>query len=242
MTSKTNTTWIRAATIALAVGAASAYLWTHNHSHPAPSSTSPGAARSAAPAGRFAARQAAEDTNAEWERLNRGLAEMDDQIAALAAQIDTLKRQRTSASASPGPSIANPERDATARHRDAELQSGDDPAQAQEMLIQQALIGERPDPRWAPMAESSIRRMFEDEQIPSLKLVNAQCGATLCRIDVADNGSSNDGGFDQSFRKLLLRTPWRGQGFGRVYDPFGPSPTGVLFLAREGNALPQAAS
>jgi hypothetical protein len=36
--------------------------------------------------------------------------------------------------------------------------------------------------------------------------------------------------------------PWQGQGFGRVYNPFGPSPTAVFFLAREGASLPQPIS
>ena len=110
------------------------------------------------------------------------------------------------------------------------------------MLVEQAIVSEQLDPSWAASAETSIRAVFEHSEMQSVKLLNAQCRATLCRIDIAPSDSGAADNFDQSFRRMLLHLPWQGQGFGRVFDPFGRSPTAVFFLAREGNALPQPGS
>ena len=141
----------------------------------------------------------------------------------------------------PAAPTSDQEAGAPALSRQEELQRADAQVQAQEDLIEETVVSERSDPDWVPAAETAISEMFQAKEIQSLKLVDAQCRTTLCRIEIAENGSVADGGggFDEGFRKLLIHTPWQGQGFGRIYDPFGPSPTGVLFLAREGNALPQ---
>ena len=61
-------------------------------------------------------------------------------------------------------------------------------------------------------------------------------------MEIAASDSEGTDDFDLSFRRMLLHMPWQGQGFGRVYNPFGPSPTAVFFLAREGASLPQPTS
>jgi hypothetical protein len=115
-------------------------------------------------------------------------------------------------------------------------------ADAQQALVEQAIVSEKLDPSWAPRAEASLHSLFEDSEIHSLKLLSAQCRATVCRMEIAPSDSEGTDDFDLSFRRMLLHMPWQGQGFGRVYNPFGPSPTAVFFLAREGASLPQPIS
>ena len=152
-------------------------------------------------------------------RNAKDLETLNAQMAAMAAQIAGLKRQQASAptrNADAASPALTPEE---AQHR------GDEQADAQAALVEQAVVSERMDPNWAPAAENAIRRMFQDGEIESLQLVAAQCRATLCRIDIASSGASAGAeDFDQSVRKLLVHLPWHGQGFGRVYDPFGPAP------------------
>jgi hypothetical protein len=123
-----------------------------------------------------------------------------------------------------------------------DLQQANEQADAQQALVEQAIVSEKLDPSWAPRAEASLHSLFEQSEIHSLKLLSAQCRATICRIEIAPSDSEGTGDFDRSFRRMLLHMPWQGQGFGRVYNPFGPSPTAVFFLAREGASLPQPIS
>jgi hypothetical protein len=115
-------------------------------------------------------------------------------------------------------------------------------ADAQQGLVEQAIVSEKLDPSWAPRAEASLHSLFEQSEIHSLKLLSAQCRATICRMEIAPSDSQGTDDFDRSFRRMLLHMPWQGQGFGRVYNPFGPTPTAVFFLAREGASLPQPIS
>jgi hypothetical protein len=113
---------------------------------------------------------------------------------------------------------------------------------AQQALLEQAIGSEKLDPSWAPRAEASLHSLFEESEIHSLKLLSAQCRATLCRMEIAPSDSEGTIDFDLSFRRMLLHMPWHGQGFGRVYNASGSSPTAVYFLAREGASLPRAIS
>jgi hypothetical protein len=123
-----------------------------------------------------------------------------------------------------------------------DLQQANEQADAQQALVEQAIVSEKLDPSWAPRAEASLHSLFEQSEIHSLKLLSAQCRATICRMEIAPSDSEGTDDFDLSFRRMLLHMPWQGQGFGRVYNPFGPSPTAVFFLAREGASLPQPIS
>jgi hypothetical protein len=235
MIRNTKSTLIEATLLLAAVTATATYLWRHydRSSEPEVSAAASTTAERQAPATPFASTGVIAHASTFQQDRDRSAADLNAHIAALAAQIDNLKRQAASAT-------ANQEPTAPTLTREEELQRGDAQADAQEKLVEQTILSERLDPSWAPAAETAIRRMFDDSQTESLKLVGAQCRATLCRIDIAASAAAGEGGdFDQSFRNLLVRMPWQAQGFGRVYDPFGPSPTAVFFLAREGSSLPQ---
>jgi hypothetical protein len=235
MIRNTKFTLIEATLLVVAVAATTTYLWRHYDGSGQPEVSAAASTKVDQPTmdNPFASRSAIAHSIAPQQERDPNLADLNAQMAALAAQIDSLKRQASSAT-------GNQEPTAPTLTREEEQQRGDAQADAQEKLVEHAILSERLDPTWAPAAESAIRRMFDDSQIESLKLVGTQCRATLCRIDIASNGPAGEAGdFDQSFRKLLVRMPWQAQGFGRVYDPFGPSPTAVFFLAREGSSLPQ---
>jgi hypothetical protein len=234
--SNTKPRWLPVAAIALGMVATTAYLWAQRDDGDAVRSlTTPSSAGE-----RVAL--TVEDTRAGEEDLAPALAEMNDKVAALTAQIASIKREALLGAMRGSPSEAGAREGAEASRLslEEETQRGEAQAQAQEDLIQKAVLTEQLDPSWAPAAETAIRRVFEEKQIESLRLVDAECRASLCRIEIAANEAGVDSaGFDQSFRKLLIHRPWQGQGFGRIYNPFGPSPTAVLFLAREGRDLPQ---
>jgi hypothetical protein len=110
---------------------------------------------------------------------------------------------------------------------------------AQRAFLEQAIVSEKLDPSWAPRAEASLHSLFAESEIHSLKLLSARCRATICRLEIAPSDSEGTSDFDLSFRRMLLHMPWQGQGFERVYNPSGSSPTAVFFLAREGASLPR---
>lgn len=221
MISNTASGWVRTAVVALAAIAVT-YVCTQQPRAPLIQRI---------PTHAFSSMSASNSADAE---ANQRLVDLNAKMAVMASEIATLQEQRAS-----GPSSGE---GAAALTAEEAQQQGDAQADSQAAIVEQAVAGENTDPNWAPAAEHAIRRMFQDTQIDSLQLVGTQCRRTLCRIDIASNGSMAEGDFDQSFRKLLVHMPWQGQGFGRVYNPFGPSPTAVFFLAREGNALPQPSS
>jgi hypothetical protein len=183
-----------------------------------------------------------EDAAVSKQELDRALAEMHRQIAALRVQMGQLKQAPAARVAEHARPPARPTRDAAAaidpRARQEAGRQAEAQVQAQAALIEGTLVTEEADVNWALAAESSLAEAFQHEELRGLQLVSVECRSTLCRLDIAAHAAVVDGSsFDEDFRKLLLRTPWSGQGFGRV-DADGPSPTAVLFLAREGHALP----
>jgi hypothetical protein len=175
--------------------------------------------------------------------IERALAEMHRQMATLRSQMSQLEHAQASRATEHASLTAMPTRDAAAaadpRARQEARRQAEAQAQAKAALIEGMLATEEADASWAPAAGSSLAAIFQHEELQGLRLVSVECRSTLYRIDIAAHASVEDGSsFDEDLRKLLLRTPWSGQGFGRV-DPDGPPPTAVFFLARGGHALPQ---
>jgi hypothetical protein len=231
------------AAIALVIGVGATLLWTQNRG------TEDVALTAAAPAtvARDDASSASRGDALSREEMARAMDEMNRRMAALASQVSSMKH---AGGAAPG-DVASSAGGAGARSTAGERglsraereQRGHDHADAQAELIEQTASAEQVDRKWAIGAENTIRASFQSPALEGLKLVGAQCRSTVCRIDVAPVDSADGGeNFDAGFRRLMIRTPWQGQGFGRVYDPFGPAPRGVLFLAREGQTLPEPAS
>jgi hypothetical protein len=232
MTSSTKSAWARTGVITVTLLTAT-YAWTQ-HARRDAAATHIVEQRSSSPVS--LRNPLAESTNRQAD-VGRSLADVNAKVAALTAQLERLQTQAPgqTASASSRSSSGSFVEELQQANEQAEAQ-----ANAQQAFVEQAIVGEKLDPSWAPSAEASLRSMFEDNEIHSLKLLNAQCRATLCRMEIAPSVEGGPDDFELSFRRMLLHMPWQGQGFGRVFNPFGQSPTAVFFLAREGKPLPQA--
>jgi hypothetical protein len=235
MISNTTSGWVRTAVVSLAAVALTYVCTQHSRDEASTRHASVPKLIQPVATNPLTSKSALDRSTAAGADANQQLVALNAKMVAMASELSGLQQQRTS--------VPSSREGAAALTAEEAQQQGDAQADAQATLIEQAVVGEKVDPSWAPAAENAIRRMFQDTQIESLQLVGAQCRATLCRIDIASNGSSPGAeDFDQSFRKLLVRMPWQGQGFGRVYDPFSSSPTAVFFLAREGQELPRPSS
>jgi len=166
------------------------------------------------------------------------VAELHRQMAALRARMGQLKQAPAETVAAPASPPAKPPRDVAAATDPRPRREAGRQAEAQAARIEGTLATEEADASWALAAESALSQVFQHEELQGLQLVSVECRSTLCRLDIAAHASVADGSsFDEDIRKLLLRTPWSGQGFGRV-DADGPSPTALFFLSREGHSLP----
>jgi hypothetical protein len=234
MTSSTKSAWVRTGVITLTMMAVT-YAWTQYAGREA-AATHMAEQRPVTPA---LSRNPLGGLMSGQQDMDRSLADVNAKMAALTAQLESLKTQASAPDAGAPSAASNGsfEEDLQQANEQAEAQ-----ADAQQALVEQAIVSEKLDPSWAPRAEASLHSLFEQSEIHSLKLLSAQCRATICRMEIAPSDSEGTGDFDRNFRRMLLHMPWQGQGFGRVYNPFGPSPTAVFFLAREGASLPQPIS
>lgn len=83
-----------------------------------------------------------------------------------------------------------------------------------------------------PGAQASLQQGFQRAAIEGLQLANAQCGATLCRMELTSDGSETS---DNTFRSLSRIAPWSGQGFARIDSQSGNI---IVYVATEGHTLP----
>jgi hypothetical protein len=105
--------------------------------------------------------------------------------------------------------------------------------QAQVELLAGAVLAEPSDPEWAQTVQQALEQALQREDMRDLYLVSADCRTTLCRLELSLHGTTAP---EEGFRRLTHFAPWPGQGFFR-FDP--ESGEAVVYLAREGHALPQ---
>ena len=177
--------------------------------------------------------------NTGKEGLERLSGEMKSELSALRARLTQVDWNQAAfgqeltklAGAEPA---GGSEGDPLAFTPEEEHERADAQAQAQIEVLEGTVRAEQPDPQWAPTAQAALYQAFQGEATKGLQLVDAKCGATLCRVDLASNGAGSP---EASFRNLVHLAPWPGQGFFRID---GESGEAVVYLAREGHALPQA--
>jgi hypothetical protein len=102
--------------------------------------------------------------------------------------------------------------------------------EAQLETLDATLHADRPDLG----AEANLQQAFQRAAMEGLQLANAQCGTTVCRMDLASDGSVSS---QDSLRNVSHIAPWSGQGFVQIDSASGNI---VVYVAREGQALPQA--
>jgi hypothetical protein len=92
------------------------------------------------------------------------------------------------------------------------------------------------DPTWSAQAEASIAGAFRSEALAGSTMLQATCGTTLCRVDVAHDSATAQEGFVWSVRSV---PPFNQGGFAhRVDDPGAGTSKTIVYVVREGYELP----
>ena len=117
--------------------------------------------------------------------------------------------------------------------------------EAQEMMVKQAFETEKEDPEWSQRAETSWIQIFRQEvvkeELKGIQLHNIECRTTLCRVELTPTDpAQGTATFEEDVGKLLLFAPWQGLGFGKTKNPGGRAPVAMIYMAREGYALPSS--
>jgi hypothetical protein len=110
---------------------------------------------------------------------------------------------------------------------------------AQVESIEDTILREKRDPEWSSEAELALTEAYRSDEMPGVGLVDAECGSTVCRVELSFDGSASP---EQSIRDMVHLAPWAGPGFFVVdgIDEGDEPPAGVFYLAREGYSLPQS--
>lgn len=176
--------------------------------------------------------------------LERRSAEMNSELTSLRSQLVDLNQGQESidriASADLESSGASaPDGEGAAAELTPEEEAEQVEAQTQELieLFEETILAEGTDPEWSSLAELALDEASKSEEMTEFNLLDAKCGATMCRMELSLDGSESP---EESFRKLVHFAPWQGEGFIRVQDGNdGESAQAVVYLAREGYSLPQ---
>ena len=104
--------------------------------------------------------------------------------------------------------------------------------QAEIGLMEATLRAEKPDPEWASTAQLALNTKLQEEAIPGVQLLKAECRTTLCRMEMSLDRSTAQ----ESFRNLFDLVPWSGQSLIQLDTETGVA---VMYLAREEHTLPQ---
>jgi hypothetical protein len=99
-------------------------------------------------------------------------------------------------------------------------------------LMESTLRAEQPDPEWASTAQLALNTKLQEEAIPGVQLLKAECRTTLCRMEMSLDRSTAQ----ESFRNLFDLAPWSGQSLIQLDTETGVA---VMYLAREEYTLPQ---
>jgi hypothetical protein len=96
------------------------------------------------------------------------------------------------------------------------------------------MFAEAADPEWASTAQRALQEAFHGEITAGLRLVQADCRTSLCRLELVLDGSLSP---EATFEQLIHFAPWNGQGFTQIDEEAGVA---VVYLSREGHELPPA--
>ena len=169
---------------------------------------------------------------------------MSRDLAALRTQLPSVDRDQAAtgrekhqrAKAGPAgdygtkaPPLTPDEASAEDEHARAEAQT-----QAQIEALEGTLFGEDADPGWADAAQSALQEAFHRGAVAGLSLIQADCRTSLCRLELSLEGARLA---EAIFQQLMDFTSWNGEGFTQIDEASG---TSVVYLSREGYALPQA--
>jgi hypothetical protein len=228
--------------VGLGVGIAAsgaAALWLHEQ----PPSSAPAVHNTTAPA----KRGMSSDLETLAAEVKRWQGETQSALTALRAQLARVNRAQDvtgqqldqlaeTVSRTGGEGATVPARDegaeAAALTPEQEREREAARAQAELTLMDGTLRAEQPDPAWARTAQLALQTTFHQEALPGVELVDAECRATLCRMELAvDDTIPQD-----SLRNLLNLAPWSAPTYVQIDTETGAA---VMYLAREEHTLPQ---
>ena len=200
-------------------------------------------------AGEPAPRFTPEDVEAlkvEVKRLHAGTEELERRSAAMNRELTSLRRQLPPVDrdqAAIGREMHQRAKAGPAGNRAAEapaLTPEDEHARAEALthaqleVFESTIVEEHADPGWASAAQLALQEAFHSEAMAGLRLVQADCRTSLCRLELSLDGQMFAG---DTFEQLIHFAPWDGQGFAQIDEA---SAAAVVYLSREGYALPQA--
>lgn len=165
---------------------------------------------------------ALKSVNEELLALKAALGQLLSEQEALRKRLSTL------------PEYANEDAYAE-QHTEAYVEKSPDEIQ-QEMderllMLEASLHAEPVDKAWADETLASLTEGFTHSELADVKMVDAACGSTLCRVEVQlDPGKPKE----ENLQKLAMHRTWDGPTFVAV-DATGNT---QLYFAREGAELP----
>jgi hypothetical protein len=185
-----------------------------------------------------------EALRAEVARVQAGMEQLQRHAAAMSRELAALRAQRPGVDQDQAPRDrelhqrprAGTGEDATARTPATTLEDEDVQAQVQTQIegFEGTLVEEATDPGWASAVQLALQEAIDREAIAGLRLVEADCRTSLCRIELVLDGSMPPG---EAFEPLIHSAPWDGPWFAHIDEASGVA---VVYLSREGDALPQA--
>jgi hypothetical protein len=102
--------------------------------------------------------------------------------------------------------------------------------------FEQRFVQQGKDPVGSAQAEATIAKAFQTTAFAGSTALHVACGTTMCRVDVAHDGSAAE----QSFLTNVGSTPPFDQGgfAQRVHEPGSDKTRTIVYFAREGYKLP----
>jgi hypothetical protein len=205
-----------------------------------------------APAWRHAADATAQGTPQDLETLGAEVArlkgETESDLTALRSRLARVDRDQESSSQSLNqiaeklsragldgstvPAARDDKADGATLTPEEERERATARTQAEIDLLEGTLRAEKSDPAWATAAQLALHTTLHKEALPRVQLMKAECRTTLCRMELALDGSTAQ----ESFRNLIDLAPWSGQGLIQLNAETGLA---VMYLAREEHTLPQ---
>jgi hypothetical protein len=179
-------------------------------------------------------RQAKAAPTAHHDEAGDALASMNERLASLERR-ETL---RTLMKDAPAPSdTAAPA--AEPAPRTAALRSVPHTAKEFSEGFAQHLARQARDPAWSAQAEASVAAALRTEAFTGSTLLRADCGTTLCRVEVSHDGLSAEQGFLSNVKST---PPFDQGGFALpIHEPGSDKSRTIVYFAREGHTLPSRA-
>lgn len=173
----------------------------------------------------------------------KGLASARREIAELRQAVKQLEGRSVGVEHSLAELASNSVQDADMVELEAEAEAIPEPASGLEAHFRYAdgyrayVVNERRDPVWANEKETELQTFFDAEGFEGYSLAFLECKATICAVELQNEGAPDPTADLESVRQYLGRAPFGSQSY------WAPSERGLLvILSRDGHELPNPTS